>query len=159
MFGLAKTAVALGATILMAAQAASPALAWTGRLEGRPENLEAGGDLGFYLWHDEHGLHLRTTGPGERHHFTAEIRTPGEVRNVHLVQLEGDDGYLIRDGGHTLDLRFETWDGIDGVDFAIEGGRFMTIVMKRDGELIGTEEIYLGESGQHPNHNPFLEPR
>lgn len=159
MFGLAKTVVAIGATVFLAAQAASPALAWSDRLEGKPENLEAGGDLGFYFWHDEQGLHLRTTGPGERHHFTAEIHTPGEVRNVRLVRLEGDDGFLIRDGGHTLDLRFETWDGIDGVDFTIEGGRHMTIVMKRDGERIDTEEIYLGEDGQHPARNPFFEPR
>ena len=158
MIGPLKSALTLGLAMTLY-WPGRPALAWSDRLEGRPENLHAGGELGFYLWHDESGLHVRTTGPGDRHLFRAEIRTPGEVRNVRLVRLEGDDGYLVRDGGHALDLRFETWDGIDGVDFAIEGGGFMTVSVRRDGESSDTEEIFLGQDGTHPAHNPFVERR
>jgi hypothetical protein len=158
MIGSLKLVLALGLGLVLV-WPSLPALAWTERLEGRPENLEAGGDLGFYLWHDEHGLHLRTTGPGERHLFRAVIRTPGEIHNVRLVRLEGDDGYQVREGGHTLDLRFETWDGLDGVDFTIEGGPFMTVSLRRDGEPIDTEEIFLGQGATQPAHNPLFEPR
>jgi hypothetical protein len=158
MIGPLKHALALGMSLTLALPGRA-ALAWSDRLEGRPGNLEAGGDLGFYFWHEEHGLHVRTTGPGERHLFRAEIVTPGEIRNVHLVRLEGDDGYQVRDGGHRLDLRFETWAGVDGVDFTIEGGQFMTVTVRRDGDLIDTEEIFLGEQAVQPAHNPFGERR
>jgi hypothetical protein len=144
--------LALGMGSLLAA----PALAWDGRLEGRPENLHPGSDLGYYIWHDGEGLHLRTIGPGPRHVFKATLRTDGEFRNVRLVRLEGDDGFEIRDGGHVLELRFETWDGIDGVDFHIEGGKKLTFLLRLDGARAPTRKLFLGAAGVHPRHNPFV---
>ena len=152
-----KMLTALSAGLTMAGLLAMPALAWSDDLAGRPANLQAGGDLGYYVWHDEAGLHLRTTGPGPRHTFHAVLETPGEFRDVRLVRLEGDDGFLVRDGGHVLDIHFETWDGIDGVDFRIEGGPGMRLILHRDGTLSSTDEIYLGADGSHPDRNPFVE--
>ena len=159
MFRFGRSLTALGATLVLVAVLAAPAFAWSGRLEGRPEMLHPGGDLGYYIWHDDQGLHLRTTGPGPRHVFRGIVRTDGEVRDVRLVRLEGDDGYEIRDGGHVLDLRFETWDGIDGVDFRVNRGQWLSFALRIDGALAPTNEIFLGEDGVHPAHNPFVEHR
>jgi hypothetical protein len=135
------------------------AFAWPGAFEGQPENLQPGGDLGYYVWHDDSGLHVRTTGPGPRHLFDAAIQTGGEIRDVRLAQLEGDDGFVVTDGGHVLHLHFETWNHLDGVDFNIEGGDAMRLVLHRDGGLVPTSEIFLGDDGHHPDNNPFFVPR
>lgn len=150
---------ALGAALTIATLAVVPALAWSDRLQGRPDNLHAGGDVGYYVWHNDDGLHIRTTGPGERHVFHGEVVTPGTIHNVELIRGEGDDAFALRDAGHKLVFTLETWDGIDGLDFNIDGGRGMTLRLERDGGLVSTSEIYLGNDGQHPEHNPFLELR
>src|SRR5690348_5897021 len=43
-------------------------------LEGRPA-FEAGDGLGYWLWHDQDGLHLRVTTHGLEHDFNGVIRT------------------------------------------------------------------------------------
>src|SRR6476646_4044992 len=65
------------------------ALAWPGTYEGPPAQLQAGGDAGFYVWHDGAGNHLATTGPGPEHHFQATISTDGEFAKVGGTTLEG----------------------------------------------------------------------
>ncbi len=59
------------------------------------------------------------------------------------------------DGGHTLLLRFHTYDGIDGVNFRVNGGEHLRFNLHLDGKLIGTDDVYLGADGRHPASNPF----
>lgn len=153
---LRKTLLALGAALLAGTLVATTAFAWPGGIEGRPRQLGAPDDkAGYYIWHDEDGFHLRTTGPGPRHRFRGTLTTNGEFAGVQLVRLEGDDGFVVRNGGQTLDIRFETWDQVDGVDLRIEGGDRLRFALELDGRRAPVDRIFLGEDGSHPERNPF----
>src|SRR3954466_10349657 len=106
---LQRLATALGTTLVGGALLAGATFAWPGPFEGRPDGLHPGGDLGYWIWQDDGGLHVRATGPGPRHLFNAAIQTNGQLRDVRLAQLEGDDVFLVSDAGHQLHLHFETW--------------------------------------------------
>lgn len=147
---------ALSALLLLGALTVTPAFAWPDRLEGKPDSFSNDARLGYYIWHDDAGLHLRTTGPGPRRLFKAKLTTDGSFSNVQLIRLEGDDWFSVRGGGQTLVTQFETFDGIDGVDFRIDGGNELRLKLKLDGQLIPTRDIYLGRNGEHPSENPFV---
>jgi hypothetical protein len=154
-----KTLAALVAALSIGVVATSPALAVNADLAGRPENLQIDGELGYYIWSDEFGIHLRTTGPGPYHVFHATLMTDGRFDDVHLARLEGDDAFAVHPGGHVMDVRFETWSGIDGIDFRVDGGHALRLALRRDGELVPTSEIFLGADASHPAENPFVELR
>jgi hypothetical protein len=88
-----------GAAVLLASVAATPALAWPDRLNGRPEQFEVGGGSAYYIWTEGNDFHLATTGPGPERHFRAVLHTDGEFEDVDQVRLEEGDRYELRDGG------------------------------------------------------------
>ena len=145
-----------GVALLGAAQAGT-AGAWRDELQGQPGNLRAGGDLGFYLWHDDNGHHLRTTGPGDRHEFRAEVHTAGRLDPVTLTRVEGDDFAVVGPLRHNMLVHFETWGGIDGVDFRIDGGQGYSVELYMDDELIDPGQIFIGANAVHPSGNPYQE--
>jgi hypothetical protein len=155
---VARLLVAVGIALLGGAQAGT-AGAWRDELQGQPGNLAAGGELGFYLWHDDSGHHLRTTGPGDRHVFRAEFHTAGRFEQVSLMQVEGDDFVAVGPLRHNMLVRFETWSGIDGVDFRIDGGPGYSVELYVDDELIDPGQIFIGANGTHPSGNPYQESR
>lgn len=133
---------------------------WGKRLQGQPSNFEAGGTDGYYIWHGfdstgYHGLHLRTTDSQGRFRYTGELRSDGVFGNVRLVRAESDDHYELDDNGHVLKFSFVTYEGIDGLDFQVDGGLFVRFALDRDGHLIDPASIFLGEDAVHPDHNPF----
>jgi hypothetical protein len=126
--------------------------------EGDP-GLASDAPMGYYLWHDDAGMHLRTHGPGEEHLFVARLHTDGQFVDVTNVRGEGRDHVAIVDGGHTLLVRVHTFDGIDGVDFRIEGGTQVRLRLGLDHKLISTDNIFLGAARAHPDSNPFTLPQ
>jgi hypothetical protein len=151
-----KILIALGAALTIAAAGASPTLACSDRLEGQPANLQPGGDLGYYLWLDGTGFHLRTTGPGDRHVFDARLETGGVFQNVQPVGAEAEDTVNVGPDQHVMELHFVTFDHLDGVDFTIDNGHRLLVTLNRDGALSPTDQIYLGQNDEHPLLNPFL---
>ena len=149
----ALSALAILLTMATSALAADPAL------EGEP-TLDHSKPVGYYIWHDERGFHLRTHGPGDQHLFEARLRTDGEFVDVDTVRLESRDDVAVVDGGHTLLLRFHTYDWTDGVNFRIRGEDrdFLRLNLQLDGEPIATESIRLGRWERHPRQNPFTIP-
>jgi len=111
--------------------------------------------MGYFLWHNDDGFHLRTHGPGAEHVFDAVLRTKGTFENIDLIKLEPDDRVDLQDGGHKMVLHFHTFNGIDGVNFTIRGGEHLRLNLKVDDEHIATSSIFLGAKGVHPKHNPF----
>ncbi len=143
----------LGAAALFLAAGVS-AFAWTGEVDGHP-TLAPDSPVGYYLWHDEDGMHLRTHGPGDEHLFTARLHTDGLFEDVQAVRLESADSFKVTNGGHTLLLRFHTYDWTDGLNFRVQGGEYLRFNLHLDGAPIDTDSIYLGDTGKHPEHNPF----
>src|SRR5882672_8531541 len=113
---------ALGGALLLVGISAGSALAWPDRLDGRPEQLEIGGDSAYYIWTDgENDFHLATTGPGPERRFVAEIRTNGEITDVDQVHLEEGDRFELLDGGQKLVIHFETYGHLDTVQWKVRG--------------------------------------
>ncbi|HLZ31644.1 MAG TPA: hypothetical protein VKV73_30350 [Chloroflexota bacterium] len=137
---------------------AVPTFAWQSRLEGNP-GVTSASALGYYLWHDSDGLHVRTHGPGTEHVFSARFHTDGVIQNLSPIRLEADDQNYLENGGHDLVIYYHTYDGIDGVNFDIDGGSVLTGLADLDSTRISTADIFLGASGDNPLHNPFVLPR
>ena len=150
----ARSLFSLAAAVALFVTAALPALAWPGGVEGRP-TLTADSPVGYYVWHDENGMHVRTHGPGSEHDFVARMHTDGIFTNVDTARLESRDKIAVADGGHTLVLRFHTYNYTDGVNFRIAGGDKLHLNLELDGAPIATDSIYLGAAGVHPPSNPF----
>ena len=142
---------ALGAALVLVGVSAGSAFAWPDRLDGRPEQFEIGGDSAYYIWTDgEDDFHLATTGPGPRRSFVAVIHTDGEITDVDQVQLEGDDGFELRDGGRELVVHFETFGQADTIRWKVRGGSHVRFNLRVDGHSIRPANVYLGHEGYHP---------
>lgn len=150
-FLVAAGALFLALTPAAFAARATPTLPVT---SGSP-TIDDGRPMGYFVWRNADGFHLRTHGPGAEHVFDAVLHTKGTFENVDVVKLENDDRADVLDGGHTLSLHFHTYDGIDGVNFTVRGGETVRLNLKVDDEQISTQSIFLGEDGRHPKHNPF----
>jgi hypothetical protein len=130
---------------------ADSAFAWPDRLDGRPEQLEIGGDSAYYIWTDgDDDFHLATTGPGPERRFVAIVRTNGEITDIDQLRLEGGDYFELLDGGHRLVIHFETYGGLDTVRWKVRGGTGVTFELRVDGHPIRPQNIYLGQTGHHP---------
>jgi hypothetical protein len=117
--------------------------------------------VGYYLWNDDTGSHLRTHGPGsDEHDFDAVLRTDGTFDNVDPVRLEAAnlDRVDVHDGGHELVIHFHTFGGVDGVDFTMTSGQRLSADLRLDQQAIATSGIFIGDDGTHPNNDPFTLP-
>jgi hypothetical protein len=133
----------------------SSAFAWSPKLEGRPDAFDPGDSRGYFIWHDEHGLHLRTTTRGQFHKFTGVIRTNGNVFDVRGVRMERRDLYAVDHRHDVISFAFDTAGDVDGLDFRIQGGSYVNFELYVDGHRMNTNGIYVGESGKHPRNNDF----
>lgn len=125
-------------------------------LEGKPD-VDPGRGLGYWIWHDDAGLHLRTTTHGLEHDFNGVIRT-GEASK--LVDV---DGYRLEDKGANQDrvtqpeqnvvrFHFDTWDGVDGLDFRLDGDMFC-VNLENDGRE-ATDMVHIGQYELKPDSLP-----
>ncbi len=148
--------LATGALLLALTPAAfaAPATPKAPVAEGAP-TIDHDKPMGYYIWHSDDGVHLRTHGPGAEHVFDAVLRTKGTFENVDVVKLEKDDRVDVLDGGHKMVIHFHTFDATDGVNFTIKDGERLRLNLKLDDEHIATSSIFLGAKGVHPKHNPF----
>lgn len=144
--------VSAGALLAVSVPAA---FAWEGPITEGPPALTEDSPTGYFVWHNTDGFHLRTHGPAAEHKFVARLHTDGKFTDVDAVKLEKDDKLKIKDDGHTLVLRFHTYDGFDGVNFHIDGGHKLRLNLKLDGKEAPLSSIYLGEDGAHPKSDPF----
>ena len=129
---------------------------WPAAIEGRPTKLDDGSARGWYFWHDGNGLHLDTTTPQDKGHvFEAVLTTKGTFRDIDKIHLEGADDVKLLDNGHKLVVQFHTYDGIDGVNFHIDGGDSLRLRLDEGGHLIDRSSIFIGHGNAHPWNDPF----
>ncbi len=117
-------------------------------------------DFGYYLWYDGSHFQLRMTdrgnGPSE---YTGTITAHGSkkakatITDVNLLKAAQDDSAIA--SGDKLDVRFKTYNGIDGVSFAAKDAKSVTFRLYRDGHLVSTDHIYIGGGEMNPPGNPF----
>lgn len=157
------------------------ALAWSPRLEGKPDQFRPGGAKGYYIWQDHSGFHIWTTTRGMEHKFSGVIKTDGEFVHVRGQRLEGDDRFREtsdeqdnhwftsqgrfgkfrfqgREVDHDTDkisFRFETAGGSDGLNFRVRDGSWITFELYMDGRRVDNDNIYIGDNGWHPRRSTF----
>lgn len=119
-------------------------------LEGKP-SLNADGDRGFWLWHDEDGIHLRTTTRGLPHVFSGVIRTRerAEFYDVHRFRQEhapqNRDRTVVADND-AIRFRFTTYDGMDGLDFRLSGAIFCVQLENNGHEAVNATHLGVEET-------------
>ncbi|VBB07201.1 Hypothetical protein LUCI_2445 [Lucifera butyrica] len=129
--------------------------AWPSELNGRPEAFHPGQVIGYFIWHDGSGIHIRTTTKGQSHIFSGAVHTNGRFVDVHGVRLENVDAYTVGHERHQMDFRFETAGGVDGIDFKVDGGEKVVFDLFIDGHKISPDVIYGGAGSWHPDHSRF----
>ena len=97
-------------------------------LQGQPD-LHAGQNMGYWLWSDDTGIHLRTTTRGLAHAFRGVSRTRESAQFLDVTDVRLEDRARNHDREVQVDndlirFRFVTYDGIDGIDFRLEGEGF-----------------------------------
>ncbi|MGH2354019.1 MAG: hypothetical protein ACRDI2_06775 [Chloroflexota bacterium] len=126
-------------------------------LQGRPD-VGAGDELGYWLWHDDEGLHLRTTTQGLQHNFNGVIRAAGDGRffDVDRIRLdhsgENQDRVGVGPGHQTIVFHFDTWSGADGIDFRLAGQTFCVELLNNGHEA--TDVTHLGRDELRPDQLP-----
>jgi hypothetical protein len=148
--------LASGALLLALAPAAfaAPAPTTPSVASGTP-TIDDTHPMGYYVFQNDDGFHIRTHGPGDEHDFDAVLRTTGTFENVDVLKLEAGDHVDVLDGGHKLAIHFHTFNATDGVNFTVKGAERLHLDLKLDGEPISTNNIFLGAKAVHPKHNPF----
>jgi hypothetical protein len=125
-------------------------------LHGQPD-MGAGDGVGYWLWKDDKGLHLRTTTRGQEHVFSGTIRTAPESSFEHVTEVRFEDtaqnhDRMVQADDDLIRFRFHTWDGTDGVDFQLDGPGFC--VQLADAGAEATNRTHLGGGQVKPNALP-----
>lgn len=126
-------------------------------IDGNPD-FEHGQGMGYWLWRDKDGLHLRTTTHGVEHDFNGVIRTADNSTFVDVkpYRLEdkgsNDDRLHIDSDKDTIRFHFDTWDGTDGVDFRLNGRAFCVELENNGHEA--TDATHLGQYELKPDQLP-----
>lgn len=142
--------VVLALAWLLPSPAAGSNHGWPGYATGRPD-FQAGGDLGYFIWHDGDGWHVRWTTAGRTRMFSGAVSTDGTFRDVKAVRTE-KGGVAVRTA-RQLNFRATSSGGVDGFDFRTTGDR-LTFRLQIDGSLAEGGRVSVGAAGAHPG-NPF----
>jgi hypothetical protein len=133
----------------------STAFAWAPHVEWKPNSFNPGNTRGYFIWHNQDGLHLFTTTKGERHHFSGIIRTDGVFVGVNGQRLESNDHFKVERNGHEIHFNFFTAGGEDGLHFKIFDGKRVNFNLFMDGRHINPREINVGQNNWHPGWSEF----
>ncbi len=130
---------------------------------GEPKGLVAGHPRSYFVWHDAHGWHLRSTTEKVKHQFKGHIEVEGgTIEKIHSYKLEktGElaDQWKLDSSKHGVKFDFETDGGIDGINFHVsKDAKSIRFKLLIDGKE-QTEHIHIGRAGHHPKDNPFTLP-
>ncbi|MDF2633342.1 MAG: hypothetical protein K0R78_216 [Pelosinus sp.] len=123
--------------------------------EERPIAFEPGKSMGYFLWQDKEGMHLRITSTGVTHIFSGTIRTDGRFEDI---RYKGDNEQKSSDVSRSqnkITYNFITSEEEKGIDFQLSYGSYVKFDLSLDGESINSEEIFIGKDGWHPTRNRF----
>ena len=146
--------------ILLLALLALPVLALaktytvgTGQVRGQP-SMEEGKVLGYFIWVDKDGFHLRWCTDGTPYLFTGRIDADKPIKEIKDVREE--PGGWAKIYGNRIVMFSKTSRGqVDGLDLTIPQGRIVQIEFHIDGLEPTPEQVFLGEKGAHPKGVPL----
>jgi hypothetical protein len=124
-----------------------------GKVRGQP-GIEEGKVLGYFIWMDQEGFHLRWCTDGKPYLFTGRIDTDKPIKELKDVREES--GGWAKIYGNRIVMFSKTSRGqVDGLDLIVPNGRIVQIEFHIDGIEPTPEQVFLGEKGQHPKGVPL----
>lgn len=148
---LVTVAVLVAALVL----AAGTALAWHAPVEGVPAALAQGNVRGYFIWHDNDGMHMRVHTKMFALPFSGTIKTDGHFTAVHGKKLEYGDHFWLDNNKKVIHFKFHTAGAVDGLDFKVMGGNHLAFSLMVDGMQANADEIFLGHEGWRPSSHQF----
>ena len=148
-------ALVMGLTLVFLSGAALAAT-WHAPVEGVPQALLQWDTRGYFIWHDNDGMHLRVRAMLRPHTFTGVIQTDGQFISYHDKQLEPGDYFTLDSDHNTLRFKLSVVGGVDGIDFKILGGTYLRFDLGMNGYRVNPTEIFLGEDNWQPSLNHFV---
>jgi hypothetical protein len=150
--GIAAAVIMLTAALVAPARAQTTTTQDHDALYGAP-NFQTW-PLGYYIWFDEAGVHVRwTSNPNEHRRFAGELSVQGPIVSIRPVFPER---------GAIGQPRFGTvtWDapnagGGDGFGLVVGQNSVVRLSLWIDGRPASSGEIFLGRGGAHPYINTF----
>ncbi|MBI5699339.1 Ig-like domain repeat protein [Candidatus Saganbacteria bacterium] len=119
---------------------------------GRPE-YRSGSDLGYFIWEDEEGWHVRWSSDGNSHRFSGNLITIGGS----ITPRPLGEGQGVRATGNVI-----SWDSNNtgGFDFTVANGKQLMITPKIDEDPTSpspyASNIYLGISKASQEFIPIM---
>ncbi|MHA1257655.1 MAG: hypothetical protein ACTSPS_18875, partial [Promethearchaeota archaeon] len=121
-------------------------------IKGRTD-FSAGQFLGYVLWKQSDGFHLRWTTKGKKEtQFQGKILCDTKVKINKIVRSESRDK-IKKSESKTIEWDTTLKNDIDGVDFLTPGSFKLELLI--DKKKIKPKSIYLGPQMIQPEKNPF----
>ncbi len=112
-----------------------------------------GTDVGYFIWHDNAGWHLRMSGDGGTDYFNGTITASESFTNLNYFDFETGEGDTAGIGNPTS-FNMNEGSGEDSLDFNITGGTVTFDLWLND--AYQTFTIFVGSSKANPVSVPFL---
>lgn len=125
------------------------------KIEGKPIVFNPGNSLGYFMWQDKDGFHLRTTTLGTEHVFSGTIHTNGRFENVFGKTSGAADYSHVNEDWDKITFKFTNLGGESGIDLFLKGGTYVTFDLFMDDDHINPENIFIGSDGWHPGSFKF----
>ena len=121
-------------------------------IKGRPK-FTSGQFLGYVLWKQSDGFHLRWTTEGNKaSNFQGKVTSQTKLKIVKRVRLENEDNINATEK-NTIEWNTKVKNQIDGVDFLTPGD--FTVELRINKKKINPKNIFLGAQMIQPEKNPF----
>ncbi|MBP2643501.1 MAG: hypothetical protein H6Q67_1388 [Firmicutes bacterium] len=125
------------------------------RLSGKPEAYHPGSCLGYFIWQDNDGLHLRTASPETKHVFSGSVRTNGIFEDTFEKSPRDGDSFHVNEGRDKITFQFTNIGDTAGIDLHVTDGTYVTFNLSMDGDPIDPDLIFIGGDGWHPGTHKF----
>ncbi len=124
---------------------------WPSSVKGNP-SFSPGRALGYFVWNDVSGWHVRITTRGAPHAFSGSVTCSEGIKGFRRVLMETSD--RVRITGNRVTWVLKSSGGIDGFDFRT-GGDVVRFNLRRDGRPVSVREIHLGRQKSRPSGSVF----
>jgi hypothetical protein len=103
--------------------------------------------LGYRVWHDQAGWHIRWSTYGNTRDFSGSIECNRPIESLHRLNLEPNDRVIRKP--RMIRFNCRTANGVDGIDFNTDGD-YLVLHLRIDGTT-QRDLIHIGRYGWHPD--------
>jgi hypothetical protein len=121
---------------------------------GSPSSFKQGTANAAAVWEAGGALHVRFTSDGGEQRYTGKVCGKDNADGLAAVLNEGPDSVWVGPEGKCVWFKFTTRGDVDGFDVRA-GGKLVFFDLRRGGEPLAPESVWIGSGNRHPEHSPF----